>query len=144
MSEQQMIAGSAPPGRASTFGRVVVGVDGTDPGLVACRQAARLAEEGALVEAVTVVNLAEAVLVGPGAPRMASELREEAETALDQALRVLGEEAERRLLHGVPAPELLQELEATHATLLAIGTHGHRRAAEPGRVFRPRGSLAGS
>ena len=112
------------------FGRILVGVDGTDQGLVACRQVARLAEESALIEAVTVVNLAEVVLVGPDAPRVAGELRQEAESALDQALAILGDRAERRLLQGLPAPELRAEVDRTHATLLAIGTHGHSRASE--------------
>ena len=112
------------------FGRILVGVDGTDQGLVACRQAARLAEDNALVEAVTVVNLAEAVLVGPMAPRAANELQDEAEAALDQALLILGDRAERRSLQGLPTPELLAEVGKVDATLLAIGSHGHSRASE--------------
>jgi nucleotide-binding universal stress UspA family protein len=115
---------------ASTFGRILVGIDGTEPSLAACRQAVRLVDEDGFLEAVAVLNLAEAVLVGPGAPRMADELRDEAEGALDEALSILGDRAERRLLQGIAAPELLREVEQAHATLLALGSHGHRRATE--------------
>jgi nucleotide-binding universal stress UspA family protein len=117
-------------GGASIFGRIAVGVDGTDAGLDACRQAARLADEGAGVAAVNVVNLAQAVLVGPTAPRVANELRDEAEAALDEALEILGPGAGRRLLQGVPTRELIREVERGRVTLLALGSHGRTRAAE--------------
>ena len=99
-------------------------------GLAASRRAARLLEEGGFLEAVAVVNLGEAVLAGPSAPRMADELTEEATTALDEALAILGDRAQRRLLHGAPVSELLREIQRTQATLIALGSHGHRRVAD--------------
>jgi len=117
-------------GGASIFGRIAVGVDGTEAGLDACRQAARLADAGSVVAAVNVVNLAQAVLVGPTAPRVADELRDEAEAALDEALEILGPGAGRRLLQGVPTRELIREVERGRVTLLALGSHGRTRAAE--------------
>jgi nucleotide-binding universal stress UspA family protein len=115
---------------ASRFSRILVGVDGTEPSLIACRVAARLAEEDSVIEAVAVVNLAEAVLVGPGAPRMAGELRAEAESALEDARAVLGDRAKRRVLQGIAAPELLREADTIRASMLALGSHDRRRASE--------------
>ena len=70
----------------SVFSRVVVGVDGTEPGFEACRQAARLADAGAPIEAVAVVHLAEAAPGGVRGAPIADELAREAEAALDKAV----------------------------------------------------------
>ena len=81
----------------SVFSRVVVGVDGTEPGFEACRQAARLADPSAPIEVVTVVHVAEAARAGFEAARIADELALEAEVALDEAVRILGERAQRAI-----------------------------------------------
>jgi nucleotide-binding universal stress UspA family protein len=114
----------------SIFGRILVGVDGSEPGFEACRQAARLADPHASIEAVAVVHLADAIKVGVNAPRVADELEREAEAALDEAVRILGARARRRFVNGFVTAALLREIENTHSTLLVLGSHGHRRATE--------------
>ena len=112
------------------FDRVLVGVDGSEAGFEACRQAARLAEPFAAIEAVAVVHLADAVWTGMNAPRVADELERDAEWALDKAVRILGDRAVKRFVNGFATDALLREVEATDATLLVIGSHGHRRTTE--------------
>jgi nucleotide-binding universal stress UspA family protein len=114
----------------SVFSRVVVGVDGTEPGFEACRQAARLADPDALIEAVAVVHVADATKVGFDAPRVADELEREAEAALDEAVRILGNRARKRFVDGFVTPSLLREIARVDATVVAVGSHGHRRSTE--------------
>lgn len=115
---------------ASLFDRVVVGVDGSEPGFEACRQAAVLAAPDASIEAVSVVHLSNAVHAGLSAARIADELQSDAETALDRAVAILGERARKRFVNGFAAEALLREIERIDATALVIGSHGHRRATE--------------
>ena len=117
-------------GTAAVFGRVLVGVDGTAPGFEACRQAAILAEPDAAVEAVSVVHLSDAIQVGFAAQRAADELQKEAVTALAEASRILGEHAGTRFLNGFVTAAILHEIGEFEATVVAIGSHGHRRATE--------------
>ncbi|HKI91537.1 MAG TPA: universal stress protein, partial [Gaiellaceae bacterium] len=117
-------------GRAAVFGRVLVGVDGTEPGFEACRQAAVLAEPDAAVEAVSVVHLSDAIQVGFAAQRAADELQEDAVAALAEAGRILGGRADTRFLNGFVTDALLREIGEFEATVVAIGSHGHRRATE--------------
>jgi hypothetical protein len=50
LSRTEILATSAPPAGDAVFGRILCGVDGTEPGLEAVRQAARvLAPDGSLV-----------------------------------------------------------------------------------------------
>ena len=91
----------------SVFGRVVVGVDGTEPSFEACRLAARLADPSTPIEVVTVVHVAEAARAGFEAARIADELALEAELALDEAVRILGERAQRRSVDGYVMQSLL-------------------------------------
>ena len=69
MSPRQAAPEARLPDSESVFSRVVVGVDGTEPGFEACRQAARLADPHTPIEAVAVVHLADAARAGPNAPR---------------------------------------------------------------------------
>jgi nucleotide-binding universal stress UspA family protein len=112
------------------FSAVVVGVDGTEAAFDACQQAARLADPGARVEAVAVVHLSDVVRAELEAAEAPDLLHEEATAALDDAVAILGEGAARRLVNGYVADALRGEVERAHATLLALGSHGHRRAAE--------------
>jgi len=117
-------------GEGSVFGRVLVGVDGTKASFEACRQAARLADPGAAIEAVAVVHLADAVYTGVHAPDVADRLRRDAEEALDEAVRILGERARKRFVNGYVTTALLHEIARADATVIALGSHGHHRATE--------------
>jgi nucleotide-binding universal stress UspA family protein len=128
-TEHPATDGQAPNG-ASVFSRVLVGVDGSEPGFEACRQAGRLAEPRSAIEAVAVVHLADASKAGMNAPRIADELEREADAALVEAERILGARARRRFVNGFVTAALLREVESTQATLLVLGSHGHRRATE--------------
>jgi nucleotide-binding universal stress UspA family protein len=113
--------------RESICDRILVGVDATKESLDACRQAGRLAEPQASIEAATVS------LFPPEAPDGDElEARDErtAATALTAAAQILGPRAELRRLHGLTVDALLDEIERTQATLLAIGTQEHRRIEE--------------
>jgi nucleotide-binding universal stress UspA family protein len=116
--------------QGSVFDRLVVGVDGTEPGFEACRQAAVLAAPGAPIEAVAVVHLADAIHTGLNAPRVTDQLQSEAEDALEQAVQILGSRARKRFVNGFVTEALLREIERADATALVIGTHGHRLATE--------------
>lgn len=115
---------------ASIFRRVLVGVDGTEPGFEACRQAARLAEADAAMDAVAVVHLAEAVAAAMDAPGVVDQLKRESAAALDRATDILGEHAQKRFVNGFVTAALLSEIDRADATLLALGSHGHRRLTE--------------
>lgn len=112
------------------FGRVVAGVDGSDPGFEACRQAAGLVEPEGWLEAVTAVYLVEAALAGWSAARVAAELEREAGETIMKAREIVGDRGEARLLNGPPFEALLRELEDGRATLAVVGTHGHSRLSE--------------
>ena len=112
------------------FSRVLVGVDGSEAGFEACRQAARLADPGAPIEAVAVVRLADAVWTAYNAPAVVDRLREEAETALEHAAGLIGERARPQFVNGHETAALLQEIDRAGATLIALGSHGHRRITE--------------
>jgi len=122
---------SSQSGRAiggSIFSRILVGIDGSEAGFEACRQVARLAEREAEIDAVAVVHLGPAV----DAAHVVDELEREAEDALEHAVEILGGRAQKRYLDGFGfvTPALLAELEGFGATLVALGTHEHRRIAE--------------
>jgi nucleotide-binding universal stress UspA family protein len=115
---------------ANVFERVLVGVDGSDASFEACRQAALLAEPNATVAAVAVVHLAEASKVGFTAPGATDELAREAEAAIARARTILPPGATTKFVNGIAAPTLLHEAETTGATVIVLGSHGHRRMTE--------------
>jgi nucleotide-binding universal stress UspA family protein len=114
----------------SIFGRILVGIDGSEAGFEACRQVARLADEDADIDAVAVVHLGPAVATALDAAAVVDVLEQEAEDALEHAVEILGSRAHKCYLNGFVTPALLAELEHFHATLLALGTHEHHRATE--------------
>jgi nucleotide-binding universal stress UspA family protein len=118
------------PSTASVFARIVVGVDGTEAGFEACRQTARLAEPDAAVEAVAVVHVGPAVAAALDAAHVIDVLKRQADEALERAIEILGRRARRRYVDGFVSQALLDELDDFEATLVALGTHGHRRASE--------------
>jgi nucleotide-binding universal stress UspA family protein len=114
----------------SIFTHVLVGVDGTDPGFEACRQAGVLVEPEGALDLVCVVETSLAVHAGFSAPRVAAEMEQEGADALTTATEIVGRSVSSRLLHGAPTQTLLRELNQTSASLVAVGSHGHRRVTE--------------
>lgn len=112
------------------FEHVLAGADGSEAGLEATRQAARLVAPGGSLLVFTAVYLAEASRTGLSAPRVAAELEREAAAANREALALAGSAASGRVVDGSATRSLLHELEAREVGLAVVGTHGHRRAAE--------------
>jgi nucleotide-binding universal stress UspA family protein len=117
-------------GGHSVFARVVVGVDGSEAGFEACRQAARLVEPDGWLEIFSAVKLAEATRAGWSAARIADELWQEAGAAIEKGKEIVGTRAESRLVNGPEFRSIINELERKRATLIAVGTHGQSRVAE--------------
>jgi nucleotide-binding universal stress UspA family protein len=123
--------GSTPTrNRESIFERILVGVDGTEESLDACRQAARLAEPRSAIEAAISSLFLPEMASALGVPDVADRLERTAGSALAAAAEILGPDAELRRLQGLTVEALLEEVERMRATLLAIGTHGHPRVEE--------------
>lgn len=118
------------PTGESVFRRVVAGVDGSEPGYEATRQAARLVAPDGWLEVFTAVYLVEASLTGWSAPRIRAELEQEAGGAVRKGAAIAGPRAESRLVNGPPLRSLMQELREKGATLAVVGTHGHSRLSE--------------
>lgn len=113
------------------FDRVLVGVDGSAESFGALAQAKLVvAPEGRLVAAV-VCEEALAAFVGPTASHAANELHADAERARERADTELAQlpGAETRLLHGRPVGVLKDLARELDTTLIALGSHQHRRAA---------------
>ena len=110
------------------FDRILCGVDGTPASLVAVRQAVRLGSEHGSVLLLAVANLAQAAHAGMAAPHAAELLQHEAEAALAEA-QAIAPSASSKLLDGDPLAVMIAQAEAERATLIAVGSHGRRRAA---------------
>jgi nucleotide-binding universal stress UspA family protein len=115
---------------ATVFARVVAGVDGSDPGFEAARQAARLVAPDGWLETFTAVDLAQASRAGWGAPQIRAELEQEAAESARKGAGIAGPRVESRLVTGRPLPSLMRELGEKEATLAVVGTHGHSRVSE--------------
>jgi nucleotide-binding universal stress UspA family protein len=105
----------------SIFSHLLVGVDGSKPAFEACRQAARLADPGAVIDAAAVVHLVPGLAATTDQPGTPDRLKLEAEAALDEA-HILGKRTRKRFLNGVIAAALISEIHRSGATLLALGT----------------------
>jgi nucleotide-binding universal stress UspA family protein len=108
----------------SVFARIVVGVDGTDWGFEALRQALVLApKENPVLHAVTALDTAPAIRAGFQAPHFAELLANEAEEASDAAEAIIAgrEGCEARVVRGKPVDVLRRERDELHATLVALG-----------------------
>jgi nucleotide-binding universal stress UspA family protein len=116
--------------RTSVFDHIIAGVDGTDAGFEAARQAARLVAPDGWLEFFAAVYLVEANLRGWPAPEIAEELEREAGETIRRAATIAGPRAKLRLVNGPPLQSLLHELEEKQATLAVVGTHGHSRLSE--------------
>ena len=105
------------------FERVLVGADGSEAGLEATRQAARLAAPGGSLEVFTAVHLAEASMTGLSAMRVAAKLEREAAEADREALAVAGSTANGHVVDAPPLRSILHLLDSpTWVSLAAIGT----------------------
>jgi nucleotide-binding universal stress UspA family protein len=108
----------------TVFARIVVGVDGTDWGFEALRQALVLApKENPVVHAVTALDTAPAVRTGFHAAQLAELLANEAEEARDAAAAIIGSRAgcSARVVRGKPVDVLRRERDELQATLVALG-----------------------
>ena len=108
----------------TVFARVVVGVDGTDWGFEALRQALALAPaEDSRVDAVTALHTSPAARAGFEAAHWVDVLSEEAAAARDAAATILGDRAgsSARIARGTPLHVLRQARDESHATLLVLG-----------------------
>jgi nucleotide-binding universal stress UspA family protein len=114
----------------SPFARIVVGIDGTEAGYEACRQAVRLLDPSGELELFRAVYLAGSTFGGWPEDRVAAELEREAGQSLNHARHLAGPAAAERLVDGAPAESLLDELERRRATLVAVGSHDHSRTFE--------------
>ncbi len=122
--------GSTLPPAELLVSSVVVGVDGSEAGYEACRQAARLTVPGSRIELVCAVDVARVVHAGFSASTIAGELAAEGTAALDAAAEIFAGRASPELVEGGAVQALLRTVDRTSATLLVVGSHGHRRAAE--------------
>lgn len=114
----------------SILERILVGVDGTPESLDACRQAARLAESRATIEAAISLPFPPETASALGVRDVFDRLEHTADSALGAAAGILGPDADLCRLHGITVDALLEETRRIQATLLAIGTHGHSRLEE--------------
>ena len=112
---------------AQLFDRILCGVDGTPASLVADRQALRLRGEHGSVLLFAAANLGQAAQAGMAATHAAELMQHEAEEALAEAQAIVPS-ASAKLLDGGPVAVMLKQAETERATLIALGSHGRRRA----------------
>jgi nucleotide-binding universal stress UspA family protein len=108
----------------NVFERIVVGVDGTDWGLEALRQALMLApKDNPVLRAVTALDTAPAVRTGFHAAHFAELLTNEAEGARGEAEELIAgrQGCEARIVRGKPVDVLRRARDELHATLVALG-----------------------
>jgi nucleotide-binding universal stress UspA family protein len=121
-------------GDQALLGCVVCGVDGTDESRAAVAQVGRLLdglEAACRVVLVSVWNTGASVAVGwsPPVARTASFPQEELRKAVDGVRPLLPApvRAETVVVEGPPGPMMLTEIGRHRATLVAVGSHEHRR-----------------
>lgn len=121
------IGGYSPP--MTVFARIVVGVDGTDWGFEALRQAFALAPADSRVEAVTALHTGPAARTGFEAGHWVDMLSEEAKEARDTAATILDDRAgsSARIVRGTPLQVLRRARDEADATLLALGARHSSR-----------------
>jgi nucleotide-binding universal stress UspA family protein len=91
-------------------------------------QAQRLLAPGGELHLVSVADVSVAVHAGWAAARVLDEIQVAARDALARAAEHAAD-AQTHFLEGEPAQGLLRELDRVEATLVALGSHGHSRAA---------------
>jgi nucleotide-binding universal stress UspA family protein len=110
------------------FAKVVCGIDDSEASAEALRQALRLELPTTELVVAAVSETRIAVHAGARAPTLADEITAMARAALDEA-KAQAPHARSRLLEGRPEDALLHLVKEENATLVAIGSHGHRRPA---------------
>jgi nucleotide-binding universal stress UspA family protein len=110
----------------SPFDRVLCGVDASGAGLDAVRRARRLAPAESELLLVGVSESHVAARAGMLASHAVEEIESGIRRALDEA-EALASGAETRFVRGRADESLLQLAADTEATLIAVGSHEHRR-----------------
>ena len=114
----------------SMFARVVAGVDGSDAGYEAARQAARLVAADGWLELFTAVYLVEANLAAWSAPQIRARLEREATEAVCFGAAIGGPRARSRPGQWTATAVADARAGEKQATLAVVGTHGHSRLSE--------------
>ncbi|HET6643485.1 MAG TPA: universal stress protein [Gaiellaceae bacterium] len=112
----------------AVFDRIVCGVDGTPEALEAARQAERLRSPDGVLQLAAVTEVDTAVHAGFAMSHVLEELETAAREGLQRAADGVNPTATRQLA-GEAAACLLDEIEQTNATLVAVGPRGHSRTA---------------
>ena len=120
------------PETTDVFARVACGIDGSDASIETVRQIARLAPAGGDVMLFGVANEDAAVSIGwPAIPiAHATKVPREAIMAgIERARQELPEHlsVQTGVVTGPPAPLSVVEAKVRNATVVAVGSHGHRR-----------------
>lgn len=107
----------------SAFARILAGIDGTDWGFEALRQALLLSPaETSDVQAVTALDTAPAIRTGMHAAYFAELLTQEAADARDAAEKIMGgRPGSARVVRGKTVDVLRRERDELHATVVALG-----------------------
>ena len=116
---------------SSIFDRVVCGIDGTDESREAVSQVARLAPGSGRVILCSVWNVGASIAMGwsPGITGTASFPKDALTAAVDASRELLPQSlaVQTVVVEGPPGPMMLTELGRHQATLVALGSHDHRR-----------------
>lgn len=116
------------PATDGIFDRIVCGLDDSREALEAARQAARLRSPDGLLALAAVAPVDIAVHAGFAMSHVLDELDASAREALGRAVDTVHPDS-THLLAGDAVPSLLDEIKGFRATLVAVGPHGHSRAA---------------
>jgi nucleotide-binding universal stress UspA family protein len=115
----------------SIFDRIVCGIDGTDESREAVSQVARLAPGSSRVFLCSVWNAGASIAMGwsPAIAGTASFPKDELTAAVDATRRLLPDSlpVETVVVEGPAGPMMLTEIGRHRATLVALGSHDHRR-----------------
>lgn len=112
--------------RVTIFDRVVVAMDGSPGSLEAAIQADALRSGLGIIELIGVVQASSIAYSAYGAPLIVAEAERTFANRFDQG-RSVNPAATAELLHGPVVPRLLERLEDSHATLVAVGASDHSR-----------------
>jgi nucleotide-binding universal stress UspA family protein len=114
------------PNATELFSRIVCGIDSSTEAMEAARQAERLRAPDGLLRLAAVADVNVAVHAGYAASHVLGELDSSTRDALHRAIDAV-HPGSTHLLAGDPLPSLLDEIERSDATLVAVGPHGHSR-----------------